>query len=99
VTVEAITPLMIEKALVQTIDTGSKYAAIPMPWLDNVLVCWVGNGSAPQEVKGRCLWPLLATGRNVLKVDGEGNVLICLMEPQHEGEHGPSLLRTVHLDG
>lgn len=92
------TPVLFDKALEQTRQMGFKYAVIPLPWL----IEWANNIDlierfVPSEkqfkwwevclTKGKQLWHSLQPEDAAL-IDGDGNVMLCLLEPEHEGDCG-----------
>lgn len=66
----------ITKAIKQTIAIGAKAMVIPLPWFNSPV--W------PEEAMSLCV----AYANGELNVDGEGNVVCCLLPYQHEGQCG-----------
>lgn len=87
--------LLVERALSQTVERGGTYAVLPVPWAR----CWwdllVMTGEQTfawyehcgvhdsAETKSKQQWDF-----EYALVDGEGNFLICLLPPAHEGDCG-----------
>jgi hypothetical protein len=68
--------LQITRAIRQTIGMGSKRMVIPLPWYN--LPVW------PEESMSLCV----AQRAGTQNVDGEGNVVCCLREADHDGNCG-----------
>lgn len=93
--------LLVERALKQTVERGGTYAVVPVPWARcwwDVIVLTGDNGFAWYEHCGvheadddasrvSQQWDF-----EYARIDGEGNFLICLLPPGHEGECGYSWL-------
>lgn len=86
--------LVVERAVGQTIEMGAVYAAVPEPWIVDWLTAIQARFRRDQTAgasKARAIHGLCGFQESVLRpelVDGEGNVILCLLGAGHEGECG-----------
>lgn len=76
----SFTPAMVDRALYQTWKVGLKYAAVPMPVWEDFCRWSIESGC-------RLDWATLC-GYDDQPPDDEGNIYVCLLERDHDGEHG-----------
>lgn len=89
--------LLVERALSQTAERGGTYAVVPVPWARSWWDLLVMTGEQTfawyehcgvhehQDAASRVAqqWDF-----SYAQVDGEGNYLICLLPPAHDGDCG-----------
>lgn len=92
--------ILVERALKQTVERGGTYAVVPVPWARawwDVTVLtgyncfpWFEHCGVhePGQERVREQWDF-----DYAQIDGEGNFLICLLPPGHDGDCGYSWLR------
>lgn len=79
-------PAMVDRALKQTAEAGHTYASVPLPWLmDWLRLADIDGFTFPwfRHCGGSAEWDL-----DSADMDDDGNVLLCLLPRDHEGDHG-----------
>lgn len=89
-------PMQIDHAMAQTMQTGAKYIAIPLPWLTD----WIRH--AVDRKGSRFEWwkVCMGGGNNGFidrpeLLDGNGNIILCLLERDHDGPCASEVLGLV----
>lgn len=84
-----VSPVMVERALVQTYEAGMDYAVVPAPWLLEQWYEWIQYNDTKVPWHELC-WGLDCWSGNTLTsskcvLNEDGDYLICLKRRDHEG--------------
>lgn len=84
---QTVTGGLVDKSLEQTRRAGLMYAVVPLPWMEDWAV-WAGQKGGSSFPWWDCCglpgWDFTQEYDKI--VDDDGNIRLCLLEPQHEGE-------------
>jgi hypothetical protein len=80
-------PLMVDRSLGQMRSVGIRYASIPQPVFEE-WANWCSENASRLSWRTTCIGLVESPRGDVMVTDDDGNVLLCLMEKEHEGPHG-----------
>lgn len=87
-----VTGSEMDRALSQTANAGLTYAVIPMPWMMDwfryVQWCNERRMFTRFDPRQHCGLPGWEFDGGPETLDGDGNFVLCLREPDHEGDCG-----------